>query len=259
MMHEREPAVTDDLSLAQGMSDWFADYLYGTIDEPGVLPPLTVQRLRRQFGEGEPNDQMAIIRDNLMLFDDSDQYNIATYICGYPDEALNVLAGDDIHNSLLMLDRQFEPPTEIDYGTQSSVRRPQAERLNPVVIEAVRRAITLRMNPTSRTVARVKEILAFRLPVHQSDSDADPIMHDFEWRSRAECLKSDPEIFSSTSSELIASAKEICNGCSVIERCLAHAQLNREAYGTWGGLSANERLRLRRNEKKAAERVASNE
>ncbi len=43
-----------------------------------------------------------------------------------------------------------------------------------------------------------------------------------------------------------AAAKQICRGCSVRGECLDYALAADERYGVWGGLSAEERERLRR-------------
>jgi len=47
-------------------------------------------------------------------------------------------------------------------------------------------------------------------------------------------------------------AKNVCRGCPIRERCLEVALANKEAYGVFGGMSVNERNRLRAERKKAA-------
>jgi WhiB family transcriptional regulator, redox-sensing transcriptional regulator len=47
-------------------------------------------------------------------------------------------------------------------------------------------------------------------------------------------------------------AKSVCAGCPIRERCLEVALINKEAYGVFGGLSVNERNRLRAERKKQA-------
>ena len=39
----------------------------------------------------------------------------------------------------------------------------------------------------------------------------------------------------------------VCAGCVVRAACLEHALAKPERYGVWGGLSANQRERIRRN------------
>ncbi len=41
-----------------------------------------------------------------------------------------------------------------------------------------------------------------------------------------------------------AAAKQICGSCKVVELCAAYAIATREPYGTWGGLSENDRREL---------------
>ena len=69
-----------------------------------------------------------------------------------------------------------------------------------------------------------------------------------EWMDDAACLGTDPDIFFSTSPDIRAAAKSICNSCPVRLQCLAYT-INAEAqgntrYGISGGLSGNQRKRL---------------
>ena len=43
-----------------------------------------------------------------------------------------------------------------------------------------------------------------------------------------------------------ASAKRICEGCSVRDECLEYAMRIREPHGIWGGMSETERRHLSR-------------
>jgi hypothetical protein len=65
------------------------------------------------------------------------------------------------------------------------------------------------------------------------------------WRALAACAGTDPATFYSETPKALAAAKAICRGCEVREQCGAHAIETREAFGVWGGLSADERARLR--------------
>ena len=94
MKYERVNDGVDELAAAQSMAAWFADYLYGVIDEPGQMPALAVYRLQQQFGDGDPAQMIARVRDTLMAFDQTHQQNLALYFCGYPDDALEILASE---------------------------------------------------------------------------------------------------------------------------------------------------------------------
>jgi hypothetical protein len=49
-------------------------------------------------------------------------------------------------------------------------------------------------------------------------------------------------------------AKEVCAGCRVAEVCAAYAVATREPYGTWGGLTEDDRRKLwRRTDPRAAQ------
>jgi len=76
--------------------------------------------------------------------------------------------------------------------------------------------------------------------------------NDGSWRSRAECLKVNPEMFFPVPSESThigrrerEEAKKVCQRCSVREQCLAYALKNNEDHGVWGGMTEGERRRLK--------------
>ena len=78
------------------------------------------------------------------------------------------------------------------------------------------------------------------LPGAHSDS--------WEWQLRAACRSYDPEMFFHPENERgaarearEAAAKAICAQCPVLATCREHAQVSRERYGVWGGLSETER------------------
>ena len=67
-----------------------------------------------------------------------------------------------------------------------------------------------------------------------------------DWRLRAACLDSDPELFfpegtSGPALEEAARAKLVCAGCPVRARCLDWALANGAAFGIWGGRTEQER------------------
>ena len=60
------------------------------------------------------------------------------------------------------------------------------------------------------------------------------------------CLETEPDFFFSEFPLDIALAKDICAECPMIEACRAYA-MKHENNGVWGGLSADERFKLRGN------------
>ena len=75
---------------------------------------------------------------------------------------------------------------------------------------------------------------------------------DQPWRRDALCAQTDPEMFFPDVGERNPAAKRVCGRCAVREACLAYAMDNREPYGIWGGLSADERKKLRTRLRKDA-------
>lgn len=72
------------------------------------------------------------------------------------------------------------------------------------------------------------------------------------WRESAACRNENPELFfpigdGVAAHEQIARAKAVCARCPVREQCLAFAVTTGQDFGVWGGLSSDERRRLRRD------------
>lgn len=69
-----------------------------------------------------------------------------------------------------------------------------------------------------------------------------------EWTLAALCLQVDPELFfpEKGGPGSAREAKRICAGCPVKSECLADALSRDERNGIWGGLTRDERRRLRR-------------
>jgi WhiB family transcriptional regulator, redox-sensing transcriptional regulator len=65
------------------------------------------------------------------------------------------------------------------------------------------------------------------------------------WQQRALCAETDPETFFPDRGGSTREAKRICTGCEVRAECLEYALANDERFGVWGGLSEQERRRLR--------------
>ena len=67
-----------------------------------------------------------------------------------------------------------------------------------------------------------------------------------DWKSHANCMGVDPDLFFPERGMSTREAKEVCRGCVVREDCLEYALANGEKFGIWGGLSERERRRIRR-------------
>lgn len=75
-----------------------------------------------------------------------------------------------------------------------------------------------------------------------------PVAEIWDWQLNASCRDMDSDLFFHPERERgparaarEARAKQICQGCPVLQQCRDHALAVREAYGVWGGLSAVER------------------
>jgi len=66
------------------------------------------------------------------------------------------------------------------------------------------------------------------------------------WQHWAACRDSDPDLWFTERGASTTPAKKICRECLVREDCLEFALANQEKHGIWGGMSENERRRLRR-------------
>jgi WhiB family redox-sensing transcriptional regulator len=66
------------------------------------------------------------------------------------------------------------------------------------------------------------------------------------WTQQAACRGIDTEIFYPASADEEAEALSVCATCPVRAQCLDYAIRNRETYGIWGGATAEQRRRMRR-------------
>jgi WhiB family redox-sensing transcriptional regulator len=74
--------------------------------------------------------------------------------------------------------------------------------------------------------------------------------HRPDWRVHAACRDSDPELFFpegtiSSARTQVKTAKLICRGCPVSATCLTWAVAEGQEAGIWGGLTEDERRKLR--------------
>ena len=75
--------------------------------------------------------------------------------------------------------------------------------------------------------------------------------HSPGWRADAACRDVDPELFfpdddTRSARAQVKTAKLICRGCLVSTTCLSWALASGQEAGIWGGLTEDERHRLRR-------------
>lgn len=72
-----------------------------------------------------------------------------------------------------------------------------------------------------------------------------------DWREQAACRDTDPDLFfpvgtTGPAVDQIAAAKAVCDLCPSKEPCLEFALSTNQDSGVWGGLSEDERRRVRR-------------
>jgi WhiB family redox-sensing transcriptional regulator len=70
------------------------------------------------------------------------------------------------------------------------------------------------------------------------------------WRAQAACVGHGDLFFEDHMRTVVNKAKRICDKCAVKQECLDYALRNNEE-GVWGGLTANERRKVKRIAKKA--------
>ena len=77
------------------------------------------------------------------------------------------------------------------------------------------------------------------------------------WRSTAACRDTDPDLFfpvgqTGPAIVLIANAKAVCDTCAVQVECLEYALMTNQDAGIWGGLTEDERRKIRRERRREA-------
>ncbi|MFD8034673.1 WhiB family transcriptional regulator [Streptomyces sp. NPDC059717] len=65
----------------------------------------------------------------------------------------------------------------------------------------------------------------------------------------AACRREDPEVFFSEAASLVDYAKSVCGRCPAQTACLEQSLADGEEHGVFGGLTARERRKLRRERK----------
>ena len=87
------------------------------------------------------------------------------------------------------------------------------------------------------------EVALTWIRTHDWDTDA--------WRNRAACRDTSPELFfpigtTGVALDQIDAAKRVCGECPVAGECLEFALATNQEAGVWGGLTEEERRRLRK-------------
>ena len=67
-----------------------------------------------------------------------------------------------------------------------------------------------------------------------------------EWHQRANCASTDGDAFFPEKGQTTRQAKAVCRRCFVRLQCLDDAVARNERFGVLGGLTVNERDRIRR-------------
>lgn len=73
-----------------------------------------------------------------------------------------------------------------------------------------------------------------------------PILEERPWAVFAACREADADLFFGSSRDNERGALAICEMCTVIDACLAHALEARERFGIWGGTTEKLRKRILR-------------
>jgi len=74
------------------------------------------------------------------------------------------------------------------------------------------------------------------------------VAHSEAWIQQAACIGHGDLFFADHMRTVVRKAKLVCSACLVKQQCLDYA-LNGDELGVWGGLTANERRKLKRKRK----------
>jgi WhiB family transcriptional regulator, redox-sensing transcriptional regulator len=75
-----------------------------------------------------------------------------------------------------------------------------------------------------------------------------------DWRDQAACFGQDTALFFPESDDEAAPALAVCAVCPVRDECREWAIAARQDDGVWGGMTGQQRVRLRRQRQAAARR-----
>ena len=71
-------------------------------------------------------------------------------------------------------------------------------------------------------------------------------VRDETWQDRGLCAQTDPDAFFPEKGESNREAKRVCQRCEVKAECLDYALTHDLKFGIWGGLSTQERGKIRK-------------
>lgn len=79
-----------------------------------------------------------------------------------------------------------------------------------------------------------------------------------DWRQRAACRQSDPDLFfpigdTGPAVQHAEAAKAVCRQCPVRVDCLEYALTSNQDAGVWGGVTEEERRKLRRQRRSSGQ------
>jgi WhiB family redox-sensing transcriptional regulator len=75
---------------------------------------------------------------------------------------------------------------------------------------------------------------------------------DDQWMRQAACRGAPADLWFSERGESTSEGIAVCEGCPVKAACLEYALSHGQHWGTWGGMTARARTKLRRNARKDA-------
>lgn len=70
-------------------------------------------------------------------------------------------------------------------------------------------------------------------------------MRELKWMDHAACIGRGDLFFDDLAKSKVKAARKICAVCPVLKRCREYA-IPRDEVGVWGGLTANQRRKIRR-------------
>ena len=94
---------------AVAMAFQLEEYLTGENEAIDELPDTTIDRLNRQFGDGDRSIQLECFKDYLAELEPDYQAVFALYMCGYSEEDIEALSGSSSRIVVARLDRDIPP------------------------------------------------------------------------------------------------------------------------------------------------------